>query len=145
MRLVKSKAKPMAVGGTLISGTLMAALASAYVKAVNEGEPPVVTCAALASTACRCLHHVSMRCVLHVRAVRSFESSHRPATGSLGGCGNLASVWCPAHVAGLRQAAVLPAVCGMSRCCAPAGDCMAGCVTGRVPEGVRAGCSTVRT
>lgn len=38
MRVVKSKAKPMAVGGTLISGTLMAGLAKAYVQAVNEGK-----------------------------------------------------------------------------------------------------------
>jgi hypothetical protein len=39
IRVVKSKAKPMAVGGTLISGALMAGLAAAYVQAVNEGEP----------------------------------------------------------------------------------------------------------
>lgn len=38
IKVVKGKARPMAVGGTLISGTLMAGLADAYVKAVNEGE-----------------------------------------------------------------------------------------------------------
>jgi hypothetical protein len=38
MGVLKGKARPMAVGGTLISGSLMAGLATAYVKAVNEGE-----------------------------------------------------------------------------------------------------------
>lgn len=80
MRLVKSKAKPMAVGGTLISGTLMAALAAAYVKAVNEGEALVVTCVALVNTACRWRQHVSMRYLLHVHVVptrwRSYDLSH---------------------------------------------------------------------
>jgi hypothetical protein len=44
MRVVKSKARPMAVGGTLISGGLMAGLAEAYVQAVNEGEAVLGSC-----------------------------------------------------------------------------------------------------
>ena len=39
LRCVKSKARPMAVGGTLISGQIMAGLATAYVDAVNNGKP----------------------------------------------------------------------------------------------------------
>lgn len=49
MRVVKGKARPMAVGGTLISGALMAGLAAAYVQAVNEGEPVLGRCPASSS------------------------------------------------------------------------------------------------
>lgn len=38
MSLLKGKARPMAVGGTLVSGQIMAGLAAAYVEAVNNGE-----------------------------------------------------------------------------------------------------------
>jgi hypothetical protein len=37
MTTVKHKARPMAVGGVLISGTLLAGLASSYVQAINNG------------------------------------------------------------------------------------------------------------
>lgn len=38
MKVLKGKTRPIAVGGTLISGALMAGLATAYVQAVNDGE-----------------------------------------------------------------------------------------------------------
>ena len=42
MAVLKGKTRPMAVGGTLISGPLMAGLAEAYVEAVNKGGSFVV-------------------------------------------------------------------------------------------------------
>ncbi|WIA08464.1 hypothetical protein OEZ85_007901 [Tetradesmus obliquus] len=40
MRLVASKARPLAVGGSLVSGKALAALTAAYVDAVNHGAVP---------------------------------------------------------------------------------------------------------
>jgi hypothetical protein len=58
MRLLKSKARPLAVGGTLVSGKALAALTAAYVEAVNQGEwcllyLPASLCAA-ATCLCTC-------------------------------------------------------------------------------------------
>jgi hypothetical protein len=50
MTLVKSKARPLAVGGTLVSGKALAALTAAYVEAVNQGK--------------QCLARAGMLCVL---------------------------------------------------------------------------------
>jgi hypothetical protein len=44
MALLKDKTRPMAVGGVLISGALLAGLASAYVQAVNEGGLRLTAC-----------------------------------------------------------------------------------------------------
>jgi hypothetical protein len=149
MRLVKSKAKPMAVGGTLISGTLMAALAAAYVKAVNEGEPPVVPCDALVNTARRCCQHVQHGMLVACQSVTHSMVKWCPQHAQRRSLPAMLGNWyrcCPArssHPCSCRPSSivlrvqvrlssrpVLPGVCVAPRCCAPASDCLAGCVQG---------------
>lgn len=142
MRVVKSKAKPMAVGGTLISGTLMAALASAYVKAVNEGKlsdahwhRTVSACRPVSSWGPCSIHGTA----LYPGAARHADDSMCPAM-ALPHIGRNPTA---ATTAGALLLCVLPAlitrfwptspdacsVC-MCRCCASAGDSMAGRVQG---------------
>jgi hypothetical protein len=76
MSLVKSKVRPLAVGGSLVSGKALAALTAAYVEAVNQGEcclVCVLDCSSASTLCCRglpwcllhnCSHHCCLLCVL---------------------------------------------------------------------------------
>lgn len=122
---IKHKARPMAVGGTLISGKLMAGLAEAYVKAVNEGEGP---CSAyyppgLHAQRSQCMPSGRIQALLlQGNTLQACQHQSNDNTGPRALC-------VAAGLLGMCNAVTLFAVPHF-RCGPAAGDGLAGCVQG---------------